>query len=71
MTGNKGHNPAYTVDAVRYKDDFFARFQKLQKKKKLETKAQQEAFMSEFDWVRMTQQDESVWSAIIAHLKEQ
>ena len=71
LTENKGHNPAYTCDAVRYKDDFFARFQKLQKKKKLETKAQQEAFMSEFDWVRMTQQDESVWSAIIAHLKEQ
>ena len=71
LTENKGHNPAYTCDAVRYKDDFFAKFQKLVKKKKLETKAQQEAFMSEFDWVRMTQQDESVWSAIIAHLKEQ
>ena len=71
LTENKGHNPAYTCDAVRYKDDFFVQFQKLVKKKKLETKAQQEAFMSTFDWVRMTQQDESVWSVIIAHLKEQ
>ena len=71
LTENKGHNPAYTCDAVRYKDEFFAQFQKMVKKKKLETKPQQEAFMSVFDWVRMTEQDETVWSAIISHLKEQ
>ena len=70
VTENKGHNPSYTCDAVRYKDDFFAQFQKLVKKKKLETKSQQEAFMSTFDWVRMTEQDEAVWGAIISHLKE-
>ena len=71
LTENKGHNPAYTCDAVRYKDEFFAQVQKMVKKKKLETKPQQEAFMSVFDWVRMTEQDETVWSAIISHLKEQ
>lgn len=70
LTENKGHNPSYTCDAVRYKDDFFAQFQKMVKKKKLQTKAQQEAFMSAFDWFRMTEQDETVWSAIISHLKE-
>ena len=70
LTENKGHNPSYTCDAVHYKDDFFAQFQKLVKKKKLETKLQQEAFMSGFDWVRMTQQDENVWNQIITHLKE-
>ena len=70
VTNNKGHNPSYTCDAVRYKDDFFSQFQKNVKKKKLETAAQQEAFMSAFDWVRMTEQDESVWDAIISHLKE-
>lgn len=70
ITENKGHNPSYTCDAVRYKDDFFAQFQKLVKKKKLETKAQQEAFMSSFDWWRMTEQDEHVWNVILSHLKD-
>ena len=70
LTENKGHNPSYTCDAVHYKDDFFAQFQKLVKKKKLETKTQQDAFMSGFDWFRMTQQDENVWNQIITHLKE-
>ena len=69
MTENKGHNPSYTTDAVRYKDDFFAQFQKMQKKKKLETKLQQKTFMDTFDWVRMTEQDEQVWTAILHHLK--
>ena len=68
MTGNKGHNPSYTADAVRYKDDFFAQFQKLQKKKKLETKPQQKAFMDTFDWMRMTEQDDAVWTEILNHL---
>ena len=70
VTEGKGHNPSYTCDAVNYKDDFFAQFQKLVKKKKLETPAQQQAFMSAFDWKRMTEQDEAVWTAIITHLKE-
>ena len=70
LTDHKGHNPSYTCDAARYKDEFFAQFQKLTKKKKLETKAQQEAFMSGFDWMRMTEQDEQVWTEIINHLKQ-
>lgn len=70
VTEEKGHNPSYTCDAVRYKDDFFAQFQKLVKKKKLETPEQQQAFMSTFDWKRMTEQDEAVWNPILSHLKE-
>jgi pimeloyl-ACP methyl ester carboxylesterase len=70
VTEQKGHNPSYTCDAVRYKDDFFAQFQKLVKKKKLETPEQQQAFMSTFDWKRMTEQDEAVWNPILSHLKE-
>ena len=69
VTKNKGHNPSYTCDAVRYKDDFFAQFQRQVKKKKLETVPQQEAFMSTFDWWRMTEQDEVVWNVILEHLK--
>jgi pimeloyl-ACP methyl ester carboxylesterase len=70
LTENKGHNPSYTCDAVTYKDDFFARFQKLVKKKKLETQAQQKEFMSSFDWMRMTEQDPAIWEAVISHLKQ-
>ena len=55
---------------IASKDEFFAQFQKLTKKKKLETKAQQEAFMSGFDWMRMTEQDEQVWDTILAHLED-
>ena len=69
LTENKGHNPSYTCDAVRYKDDFFRQFQKLQKKKKLETPAQQKAFMDTFDWWHMTQQDETVWAQILQTLE--
>ena len=71
LTEKKGHNPSYTCDAVVYKDDFFARFQKLVKQKKLETKEQQNAFMTSFDWMRMTEQDASVWDKILSHLKDE
>ena len=66
---NKGHNPAYTVDAVAYKDAFFKEFSKAAKKKQLSTQEQQKAFMGRYDWHRMTEQDETVWEQIIAHLK--
>ena len=69
LTEGKGHNPNYTCDAVHYKDAFFAAFQKSVKKKKLETPRQQEAFMSAYDWMRMTEQDEAVWNEILRHLE--
>ena len=70
LTEGKGHNPSYTCDAVRYKDDFFAAFQKAVKKKKLETEQQQKAFMDAYDWRRMTEQDDTVWEKIISHLQD-
>ena len=69
LTENKGHNPSYTCDAVRDKDEFFRQFQKLQKKKKLETPQQQKAFMETFDWWQMTEQDEAVWAQILQTLE--
>jgi len=69
VTQNKGHNPSYTCDAVRYKDDFFVTFQKMVKKKKLETPAQQKVFMDTFDWWHMTEQDAEVWAAVAQHLE--
>ena len=70
LTEGKGHNPSYTCDAVRYKDDFFAAFQKAVKKKQLETPQQQKEFMARFDWRRMTEQDDTVWEKIISHLQD-
>ena len=37
-------------------------------KKKLETVQEQKAFMSAFDWKRMTEQDEEVWHEILQML---
>ena len=68
LVQNKGHNPAYTEDAVAYKDGFFEAFNKAVKKKQLETPQQQKAFMGGYDWNRMTKQDETVWQQIIDHL---
>ena len=70
LTQNKGHNPSYTCDAVGYKDEFFATFQKAVKKKKLETPQQQKAFMNTYDWYRMTEQDDAVWNVILTHLNQ-
>ena len=64
----KNHNPNYTADAVKYKDEFFAIYKKTVKK--LKTQAQKDAFKNQFDWYRMTEQDENVWNVIISHLKE-
>lgn len=64
----KGHNPNYTLDAVRYKDEFFATLTKKRKKKELDTEAEKLAFVSSFDWWRMTEQDMDVWNKIFDFL---
>lgn len=64
----KNHNPNYTDDAVRYKDKFFAEYQKALKKKLLVTPEQKKAFKEKYDWNRMTAQDENVWKVIFNHL---
>lgn len=69
LENNKGHNPNFTSDAVKYKDDFFAVFKKKMKKKELETEAQKEKFRNSYDWQRMTCQDERVWKEIIKALE--
>lgn len=68
LVPNKGHNPAYTEDAVAYKDAFFKEFSKAAKKKQLARAQQQKDFMSRYDWLRMTQQDEEVWTQILDFL---
>lgn len=64
----KNHSPNYTREAVVYKDKFFAEYQKLRKKKKLQTAEQKRAFIAKFDWNKMTEQDETVWKEIFETL---
>ena len=68
LTG-KDHNPTYETESLKYKNDFFAKYQKAKKKGLLNTPEQQQEFMGGFDWWHMTKQDMEVWEKIIEHLK--
>ena len=69
LLSGKNHNPGYTLDAVTYKDGFFAQYQKAAKK--LTTSESRKEFMDRYDWLRMTEQDEAVWGPVIEHLKSE
>ncbi len=64
---NKGHNPNYTEDAVKYLGEFSEARAKFARKKNVsrEEKAQ---FVASYDWERMTAQDDAVWQKIFEHL---
>ena len=68
LVAGKGHNPNYTVDAVKYLGEFSAARAKLLKRRNL-TAEDKKSFVDSFDWNRMTEQDAAVWSAIFAHLE--
>lgn len=65
----KGHNPNYTDDAVKYLGEFGKARAKIARNKKA-TKEDRERFVASYDWRRMTEQDESVWGAILGHLEK-
>lgn len=67
VTG-KNHNPNYTADAVKYKDEFFKEYTKALKKKLLRTEQDKKSFKAKYDWYTMTAQDEEVWDKIFEHL---
>lgn len=67
LVKNKGHNPNYTEEAVKYLEKFSSERAKLVKKKRL-TDAEKQRFVSSYDWQRMTEQDEAVWKVIFEHL---
>lgn len=68
LVSEKGHNPNYTHDAVKYLAEYGAELARLEKKKLLETEEQKKAFRDSFDWHRMTQQDDAVWQEIFRTL---
>ena len=65
---NKGHNPNYTVGAVKLLANFSKARTKALKKKL--TKEEKELFVSSFDWNKITEQDDEVWNKIFAHLNK-
>lgn len=68
LVNGKGHNPNYTEDAVKYLAHYAKTLTKRLKKGSLTTEAQRTEFVDSFDWMRMTEQDETVWDVIIAVL---
>lgn len=68
LVSEKGHNPNYTRDAVKYLEEYGASLMKMDRKKLLETGEQKKAFRESFDWRRMTEQDDSVWQEIFRTL---
>ena len=67
---DKGHNPNYTEDAVRYLSEFSRARAKFARdiKKKGASKQEKEQFVASYDWDKMTAQDEAVWEKIFEHL---
>ena len=61
---SKGHNPNYTFEAVEYLGAFVKARTNLLKQKTPLTDEQKKAFVSSFDWDKMTEQDEAVWNKI-------
>lgn len=69
LVNGKGHNPNYTRDAVKYKDEFSASLARMRKAGELDTEEKRTAFVKNFDWDRMTAQDDEIWAKIISHLE--
>lgn len=67
LVKNKGHNPNYTVQAVKLLEGFSKARAKIAKKDL--TNEEKEYFVSSFDWEKMTTQDEEVWNIIFKHLQ--
>lgn len=67
LVKDKGHNPNYTEEAVKYLGEFSKARAKLARKKNV-SKEEKAKFVASFDWERMTAQDDSVWQKIFAHL---
>lgn len=68
LVGNKGHNPNYTENAVKLLGEYGRAKGKAIKKKRLHTEEDKKAFISSFDWDKMTEQDENIWAKIFETL---
>ena len=65
---DRGHNPNYTSDAVKYKDIFFKELTAFTKSENFKDIDKRESFKSSYDFNRMTAQDTSLWEQIFTFL---
>ena len=65
-----GHNPTYTVEAFYYKEAFFKDLKKKRRKGQLKNEAQRSTFASSYDWHKITEQNEQVWSVVFKFLNK-
>ncbi len=68
-TYGKNHNPSYTLDAIKYKSAFFNDLRKKNKKGELKTDEEKAAFVSSYNWRRMTEQDMDIWNMIFEFIE--
>ena len=68
LVNGKDHNPNYTVEAIEYKNAFFRDLKKKRKSGEISTMEQKNAFVSSYNWHKMTEQDEKIWQKIFDHL---
>lgn len=66
LESEKWHNPNYTREAVKYLSEYSAAAASAAKL----SPSEKEAFKNSFDWDKMTEQDEDVWSKIREFLKK-
>ena len=65
---DRGHNPNFTADAVKYKDEFFKDLTAKAKAGELVSKEAEAALRDSYDWDRMTEQDTELWNKIFEFL---
>ena len=67
LVENRDHNPTYTREALDLKKVFLGDLR--QCNENCATSEQKCRFMSRYDFLQMTEQDEAVWEVIIDHLR--
>lgn len=70
LVKNKGHNPNYLNNAIKYKNSFLKDYMKALKHNKLVTQQQKDEFKNSYDWNKMTGQDMNVWKIIFKFLEK-
>ena len=69
LVENRDHNPTYTREALDLKKKFLADLR--QCNENCATSEQKCRFMSRYDFLQMTEQDETVWEVILNHLRSE
>jgi len=65
----RNHNPNYSDNAVALLTDFQKKLRKFRKKRKNATQEEKQAFVNQFDWQAITEQDEELWNKIFEFLE--